>query len=397
MKKIALATVAIVAMALPSANAATKPIAASVGSIFTPAVAAENFVQSGKVSVFYSNTVGKNADISLTAIDITGTQLWTRIIDSGADEAVTAATVDSSGNIWLVGASAELLPVETPTSIAGLDNPDAVSLDGISPLRSDMNQLTLWKITPAGEVAATFTHPEKSLPLPSAISVNSSGISIAGQLDGKPMMISVSTTGVFGKEIHLGTSKTIINAVVRSSDGSTSLFGSSTETLGGKKLAAIRDGVLIKVSKVGAITTVVRSSAVKASRGWTSADSALLLSGYVSTSGKVEAAITQFTSTFAPKWTARYPSTGVPLAISGGGNSYLAFTSTIAIAGVTGWKGSTPGLVVLTFDSKGVMKAATTFPGLITAINLQYSRERGLIGLASASDGSISIFTPVSR
>ena len=397
MKKLALATATLVALTLPTASAATKPIAATVGSIFTPAVAAENFVQSGRATIFYSNIVGKSADISLTAIDINGTQLWIRTVDSGADEVATAATVDASGNIWLTGASAALMPVETPTSIAGIDNPDAVSLDGISPLRTDMNQLTIWKISPTGDIAATYIQVEKTLPLPSSISVNSSGISIAGQLDGKPFTISATLAGAFGKVLFLGTQKTIINTVVRGLDGTTSLFGSSTETLGGKKLAAIRDGVLIKVSKTGALTSVVRSSAVKASRGWSSADPSLLLSGYVSTSGKVEAAITQFTSTFTPKWTARYPASGVPIAISGGGNSYLAFTSTAAITGVTGWKATTPGLVVLTFDSKGVIKAAATFPGLITAINLRYSRERGLIGLASASDGSISIFTPVSR
>jgi hypothetical protein len=52
---------------------------------------------------------------------------------------------------------------------------------------------------------------------------------------------------------------------------------------------------------------------------------------------------------------------------------------------------------VITFDSKGVLKAATALPGLVTPLSLQYSASRGVVGLATASDGTVSIFTLVSR
>jgi len=65
--------------------------------------------------------------------------------------------------------------------------------------------------------------------------------------------------------------------------------------------------------------------------------------------------------------------------------------------GVSGFKPLVPTLVVLTFDSKGVLKAATALPGLITPLSLQYSAGRGVVGLASSSDGTVSIFTLVSR
>jgi hypothetical protein len=54
-------------------------------------------------------------------------------------------------------------------------------------------------------------------------------------------------------------------------------------------------------------------------------------------------------------------------------------------------------MVVLTFNSKGVITAAHTFAGLVTPLSLQFTRERGVIGLASGSDGLVSIFTLASR
>ena len=197
--------------------------------------------------------------------------------------------------------------------------------------------------------------------------------------------------------IPIGTSKTELNAVARNSDGTISLFGSSAETLAGKKVAGIRDGVLIKLSKSGAIASLVRSSVLKGSRSWISGDATNLLSGPVITGKNIETAITKFNSAFAPTWTLRIPSVGPSATLSANGNSYLALTSRAAITGISGWKPSQPSLLVITFDSKGVIKAATALPGLVNPISLHYSSTRGVTGLASAADGTVSIFTLVSR
>ena len=380
-----------------TADSAPKAISVTLGSIYTPPIAADNLLLSGKSAIYYSNIAPMTADIQITSFDMAGVQLWQKTIDSGGDEVVTAATVDPIGNIWLTG-SASLAPsVETSTSLTGIDNPDGVTLDGVDSLRPDMNNLLLWKISPSGELIATYISPQQSAPLATSISATQSGISISGILDSRPFITTASTSGIFGKISYLGSSKTIINSIVRNSDGTTSLFGSSSETLGGKKVVGKRDGVLIKVSKAGAIASVVRSSEGGSSRGWTSGDTAFLLAGYVSNSSKNEIALTKFTSTFKPSWTTRFNGVGVPLAITGGGNSYLAFTSKAAITGVSGWKPAEPTLVVLTFDGKGLLKAATSLPGLTSPLKVEYSRERGFLGLASARDGSVSIFTLVSR
>jgi len=385
------------AFAMPAASAAPKPIPVQLGSIYNAPSGTELFQLSGKNSIFIVNTNTSTADIQITAIDPTGTQVWQRTIDSGVDEVATAVTTDPLGNIWISGSAALPAITETPTSLVGIENPDQVSIDGANSLRTDMNQLALWKVSASGELVGTFLNPQKQIPLVVALSATNSGISIVGSLDTQSFLVSASTAGVFGKLIPIGKSKTELNAVARNSDGSTSIFGSSSETLSGKKVVGIRDGVLIKVSKAGAITSIVRSSALKASRSWISGDSTFLVSGPVITGKVIESAITKFTSTFTPVWTLRVPSAGSSTTLSANGNSYLALTSRSAITGVAGWKPTTPSLLIITFDSKGLIKAATALPGLVTPLSLQYSPSRGIVGLASAADGTVSIFTLVSR
>ena len=392
-------TIAVTLLLLSSGTsfAAPKKIALQTGSVLPAPIGAESFLQSGKNSIFLSNTMNQTLDVSLQAIDITGTIAWERVIDSGNNEVASAFALDSLGNIWIAGNSAPLMVVESSTPIVGIDNPDGVSLEDINEIRADLNQMTIWNVAPTGELLATYVYPMVKVPTISALSATTAGLSIVGSMDSKPFLMNMSSTGTFSKEISIGTAKTIINSVVRQSDGSSFLFGSSSETLDGKKVAGKRDGVLIKVSKSGAITTVVRSSANSAVRSWNSATAGNLLSGHVIAGKTTEVAITKFTTNFVPSWTARYPGTGSSIVASGGANSYLAFTTRSAIPGINLWKPTTPSLLVLTFDGKGAVKAAHAFPGLVTPINLQFSRERGVIGLASSSDGTISIFTLVSR
>ena len=257
--------------------------------------------------------------------------------------------------------------------------------------------LTVWKISTLGELLATYTYQYDLPGLINSISVNKTGLSIVGVLSERTFLQNMSTTGEFSQQVSIGTSKTTINAVVRNSDGGSSLFGSSTETLGGKKLAGVRDGVLVKVSKAGAISSVVRSSAIKGDRSWLSADSSLLLSGYVKVGKTTETAITKFTSTFVPTWTIRFASTGQSRAITAAGSSYAAIVSKSTIASITGWKPSKPQLLVIAFDSKGVMTSAFGSTELGEPTALAYSKELGLVGLAQSADQSPALFRIAAR
>ncbi|MEY4970239.1 MAG: hypothetical protein RLZZ277_470 [Actinomycetota bacterium] len=396
MKRILLIALALV-LSAPVAVAAPKAIAPGLGSIFTAPIGSEAMVLSGNNTIFLANQSNSTADIEIMALDQGQNKVWSRVIDSGVDEVATAIATDPLGNIWLAGSSASLVSGESPTATTGIDNPDNVVLDGDAFLRTDMTNVGLWKLSAAGDLLATYQQSMPSIPVISSISVIHSGLSIVGSVDGKPFLLTASTSGIFGKVIYFGSSKSEFNVVARNPDGSSTIFGSSAETLAGKKVAGKRDGLLLKVSKTGAITSLVRSSANGAARSWVSGDNVNLTSGPVIVGKSTETAITKFNAKFAPTWNLRVSSTGASQSLSANGNSYLAVTSRAPIAGVLKWKPVKPALIVLTFDSKGVLKAATALPGLVKPLSLQYSQSRGVIGLAAASDGTVSIFTLVSR
>ena len=377
----------------PPAVAAPKSVALKKLTIVATVAGAEKLVVSGKTLVTVSNSDGPNTNILLTGMDIKGVQLWQKTIDSGSDEVALATAVDPLGNIWLAGAASSITAPESATAAIQAENPDGVVAEPTTKLRSDLSVLTLWKVSALGEVLATYSSAQLSPPLINSISVNSSGVSVVGQLQDKPFLLSANNAGTFGKLISIGTAKTQLNAVLRHGDGSISVFGSSAETLGGKKLAGVRDGVLIKVSKTGAIASVVRSSAPKADRSWLAADSTLALTGYVKSGKVIESAFTKFTTAFAPTWTLRVPSTGSSLVQSAGSTTYGALQSNSAVSGVTGWRPTAPSLLLLSFDAKGVVTSASGSTELTEALSLTYSKDVGLVGLARTSAQSVAIFT----
>jgi hypothetical protein len=396
MKKIAILLLLVLAFS-PSAHAVQKKVTVKKITTVMDAPNAQMLLVS-KASIITIATVDSlTTDVAISAVDGAGALLWQNVIDSGSDEVAMASTVDGAGNIWISGFSSPLTGAVIETAAVTAENPDAISFEPTQPLRGDLNVLTVWKIAPSGELLATYRHEHSRPGLISSMSVNSSGLSLAGVLSERAFIQSMNVTGQFSPQTFIGTGKTIINAVVRNSDGTLFLFGSSNETLAGKKLAGIRDGVLIKASKAGVISSVVRSSAIKGDRSWLSADSNLLLSGFVKSGKTTESAITKFTTTFTPTWTIRFASTGQSRALSAGGTSYAAFGSKSAIASITGWKPSKAQLLVTTFDSKGVMTNAFGSAELGDPIALAYSKELGVVGLANKADQTPAIFRLATR
>jgi hypothetical protein len=211
-----------------------------------------------------------------------------------------------------------------------------------------------------------------------AVSHSTTGLTIMGDRGAGTILISMSATGKFTTSKAIGTAKSSFNSLFRNSDGSAYIFGASSETLGGKKVAGLRDGILAKVNKSGAVTSVVRSSANKATRAWVSATSTIFLIGDVKVGGKNETAFTKFNSSFSPTWTLRLPSSGTLLAATGAnGSHYALFNSTSTIAGVTGWKPS--GAIALRFDSKGVITQALKVPLIKSADAMAFVQGVGLV------------------
>jgi hypothetical protein len=386
LNKTFLAAIAFAIALAPTAESAPKLVAMKEFVQLAKDVSAEGMVVTSKAIVTYSNIVGKSADIQINAIDFTGAQIWSKTIDSGWDEVATAITVDAQGLIWLGGNSAAPTLPESYTAIAGALNPDSVTVENVNELRGDMKNIALWQISAAGELLSQI-NSTKSLPaIIDGVSANSSGVSILLSRD-TGQSLALVKAGVFEKEITLGTIKSNFNVIVRATDGSTSLFGSSSETLGGKKLAGKVDGILLKVSKTGSIASVVRSSATGAIRDWQSATLTNFLTGVVRSGKKIETALTKFNSAFAPSWTTRYPSTGTSLAASGANGSVFAiFEPITALKGVSGWKQIKGQSVALQFDSKGGLIGALTNLALRSPLTAGFTADSGLVVLTSSGE-----------
>ena len=362
------------------AQAAPKSISVKPLKVFSQSSSAEAIVANSKALFTYENIVGLSADIKVRAFDFSGVEIWSKTVDSGLDDLATAMAVDSQGTLWLVGNIAIAPQPETATAAIGALNPDAVEVEIIQPLRPDMKYISVWQISATGEVISQ--NSIAIVALIDAISVSSSGLSILTSRDNEAFLITLSQ-GKFSKELKIGSAKTKISAITRSGDGTTYLFGSSSETLGGKKLVGRIDGILIKISKTGSITSVVRSSAPKAIRDWQSTTSSLFVTGSVRSGTTVESAITKFNSSFIPTWTTRISSTGKTLASSGANGSFYAILEpTSTIKGVTGFKAVKGQSVVLQFDSKGLLISAFTSAEMTSAIASTYSNTAGLFLLA---------------
>ena len=350
-------------------------------------------VVSGKSIIVFGSKASK---AYARAIDRAGKELWNLSLDQSAASIATAAAVDSVGDIWIAGATPLALGVNPPAPTATPLNPDSAVIPP-SVFIGDLQAVTIWKVSAAGVLVFTNTLPVSSVLFPTAIAVDKNGASVVGIIANDKgnagFLANADTTGAFSKLLQIGIASTTAEAVVRHGDGSFTIAGSSSETLVGKKVAGITDGILVKVSKALKITSVVRSSVVKGKRIWNSASNSLLLAGEVVAAGKTESAITKFSLAYAPSWTYRFASTGPTFSASA---TQAIFISTGAVAQLN-WNPKTPTPLLLTFDSKGIITAADSGPiGQKEVLGLLISKEFGVLALTSSTE-SVSIFTLLPR
>jgi len=354
------------------------------------------------IYLFGTSLASATTDGFLRAIDSQGNVLWNLPIDSGADDIFTAGTRDRQGNIWIVGASAkspEITP--TPTSSPSALNPDAVVLDPETPLRPDMTILKVWKVSSQGALIKELSRDVSQAILPRAVVATANGVAIGGSIltetGNAGFVVQTGATGVLSKLLTIGQSDTELNAIAMRADNSLIAFGSSTESLGGKKLVGLRDGVIVSISTKNKVTAVVRSTNSQSMRTWQNATNSLFLGGDAVTNGKTEAVVTKFSAALIPVWTTRYASRGLAIACDlTSQSSAMSFTSTSAIKGVTGWKASKGQVISLFFDSKGVITGAYGASSLKTVISVASNADLGLVVLGTTSVG-VSIFHALTR
>jgi hypothetical protein len=380
----------------PAVNAAPKKISVKPMQLVTTFGTPEEVsgvVASGKSLIVFGSKASK---AYARALDVTGKELWNLSLDQSATSIATTAAVDPAGDIWIAGATPLALGLVPPSPAATPVNPDNASVPPAS-LVGNLQAITIWKVTAAGVLTSTNTLPTSSALFPTSISVDRNGSSIVGiigtEKGGAAFLVNTDKAGIFGKLLQIGSMSTTADAVVRHSDGSFTVAGSSSEVLAGKKVAGITDGVLIKISKTLKITSVVRSSAVKGKRIWNSASTTLLLGGEVITGGKTETAITKFSSSFVPTWTYRFPSTGPAVTL---GSTYALFISTGTTAQLN-WNPKVATPLLLTFDTKGAVIAADSGPvGQKEVLGAMLSKELGVLVVTSSAD-TVSIFTLIPR
>ncbi len=381
---------------VPVSHAAPKKISVKPMQLLTTIGTPDEVsgaVVSGKSIIVFGTKASK---AYARAIDRTGKELWNLSLDQSAASIATAAAVDSAGDIWITGATPLATGLTPPTPTATPLNPDSAVIPP-SVFIGDLQAVAIWKVSAAGALIFTNTLPTSSVLFPTAIAVDKNGASVVGIITNDKgnagFLAHADATGVFSQLLQIGVASTTADAVVRHGDGSFTVAGSSSETLAGKKVAGITDGILVKVSKASKITSVVRSSVAKGKRIWNSASSSLLLAGEVVASGKTESAITKFSSSYVPTWAYRFASTGPALSVS----STHAFLISTGVVAQLNWNPKSPTPLLLTFDSKGVITAADSAPsGQKELISLLISKEFGVLALTSSTE-SVSIFTLLPR
>ena len=301
----------------------------------------------------------------VTALNKDGSQKWLHSFSDLRAFTISAGALDANGNIWLAGASA------APIAIAGAANPSptAANPDGVviadeGAIRPDLNNLTLWKVSSGGTGAGRYELPLTAPVLPTSLSANKSGISIVAWQSAGSLFVAADLSGKFGKPLRVGKTTTTLDKVVRNSDGSSILLGSSTELFLGNKAIGARDGVIIKVDATPKIVQSVRSGEKGATRNWSSATSSLLLGGYLKSKTTSLATITKFGTTLKPTWSVRYKATSsAVVAIGSSTTSYAAYENSGA--------GS-----LMTFDKNGKVTATNSFQGQPIAV--EFNKTFGL-------------------
>jgi hypothetical protein len=360
------------------------------------------------IYLFGTANSSNGTDGFLRATDGNGVPKWTLVLDNGSTEIATAAARDASGNIWVVGSATKIAlgtttptPSPTDTSTVTIVNPDAVSPDAVVPIRKDLTTVIMWKVSSAGTLLATYSSDLAHPILVRGVAISSQGIAVVGMISTSSgnagFLLQADPKGTFGKPLLIGKSDSVANTLVKKSDGSLVVMGSSAESIGGKVLIGAQDGLIASISSAGKLTSLTRSSNAKSARSWQSTTNSLFLGGDATLNGRTEAVVTKFAANLVPSWTVRFPAMSPALTFDISTTSRsMTFASIGPIKGVTGWKPRRIQVLTLILDRKGAPTEAFGAPAMTTPISMGYSRDLGVVVLGAGVLG-VSIFHALPR
>lgn len=122
------------------------------------------------------------SDGFITSLNSQGSKIWDLRLGGTGDDVATSGSVDTNGNIWVVGASAQ--PSTPGTSSSGL------------------NRLTVWEISAAGVLLNTFSKDLMVVAVPTSIAANGLNYLIRGlsSAKGQPTFsLTLTSLGQFGE------------------------------------------------------------------------------------------------------------------------------------------------------------------------------------------------------
>ena len=212
-------------MFIPLANAAPKkPVVKSLKLLTTVGSTDEfaGLVTSGKTIIVYGN---KDEKSFVKALDLAGKELWNIELDNASPSVATAATVDSSGVIWLAGSTSLARATPTPFPSETALNPDE-TIPVADIFSADLDAFSLWSLNPTTQALVQYTLQLSSPVLINAIAVDKKGITAVGS---SGAIISADLAGAIAKPIAVGTELTVFESVVKNADGSMTVVGSAVK------------------------------------------------------------------------------------------------------------------------------------------------------------------------
>lgn len=336
-----------------------KPLATFLEFPVDQDIAAVTISQSA-IYIFGNTSTG--AYISAFSKD--GSQKWRSQVTDVSEFTFAVGAIDNNENIWIAGAAAtaQVAPEIETIAPSGL-NPDGIIVGQGGRIRPDLSTFALWKINPNGEVVGKYQLILPTPALPTSISINKSGISIVALQSAAALFINCDLNGKFSKPLNIGKSDTTLDAVIRNSDGSSILLGSSQELFLATKAIGSRDGIILKVDQKSKIIAAIRSGEKAASRNWNSATPSLLLGGYLKSKALTLATITKFSSALKPTWSTRINATSGAVTTEGPMNGFYAAYENNGVGTLTG------------LDKNGKILSSFSFLG--KPISIQYSKTLG--------------------
>jgi hypothetical protein len=135
--------------------------------------------------------------IAISPVD--GSKQWDLPLPTTTDAIATAATLDSAGNIWVAGSTAQApvaaTPTPTPTNAL---NPSGVSVDPVPPMRPGLTLITLWEVSPTGSLLNTYSYDAGFVVEPLTLSFAKNFFTIGG----RDFQVTASLTGKFSKFVQ---------------------------------------------------------------------------------------------------------------------------------------------------------------------------------------------------